>query len=528
MRAFDCVLLGLLRGLLLFAAAVVLGAASISALADSSTAFSYQGKIIQSGVPFTGTCNLTLKLFDALQEGSQVGSTIVQNNVTVTGGVFTVVLDFGSGAFTGPRRWLETSMNGQIISPRREINAAPYAVFAQRPWQTSGADVYYTGGKVGIGTSAPSSALSVSGDADVTGSVGIGTAAPFAKLDVVGGDIRIASTGSGLVFPDGSRMTTLPTGLPAGGMILTASSTPPSGFTFTGRTMSADGAWTARTPMLSTRAQFAASELGGKVYALGGIVPGSNASRSVDEYDVAGNSWRAVAPMQQGRSNHAAASAGGKVYAFGGDNGGAGKTVEEYDPVQNTWTAKAPMPTARCYAGAAMLGGRIYVVGGETTTGWSNTVDVYDPATNSWAGCAPMSTSRCYHSVVASEGKLYALGGRGAANSYLDTVEAYDPGTNTWSFKAPMLVATSRAGAAGIGSRIYVVGGQYSTAVQEYDPSADKWRVADHLPQGRWDDLQAVGLGGGLRLFGGTIEGNASNTAVEYLPSAVYYLHVKD
>ncbi len=41
-----------------------------------------------------------------------------------------------------------------------------------------------------------------------TGQMGLGTAAPSEKLDVVGGNLKISTTGSGLIFPDGTTQTT--------------------------------------------------------------------------------------------------------------------------------------------------------------------------------------------------------------------------------------------------------------------------------------------------------------------------------
>jgi|GEM_PF-2144065 len=64
------------------------------------------------------------------------------------------------------------------------------------------------GGSVGIGTTAPFNMLSVAGGADFTGNVGIGSAVPTQALDVAG---VIRSSSGGIMFPDGSIMTSAAT-----------------------------------------------------------------------------------------------------------------------------------------------------------------------------------------------------------------------------------------------------------------------------------------------------------------------------
>ncbi|HEX8473075.1 MAG TPA: hypothetical protein VF666_03515, partial [Pyrinomonadaceae bacterium] len=61
-----------------------------------------------------------------------------------------------------------------------------------------------------------------------TGSVGIGTTSPLSKLHV-NGDVRLSATGSGLIFPDGSKMTTAPGGAgstPSGNSIISSINDP--------------------------------------------------------------------------------------------------------------------------------------------------------------------------------------------------------------------------------------------------------------------------------------------------------------
>ena len=71
-------------------------------------------------------------LYDASGGGSPIGPLLQRINVPVSGGLFTVSLDFGTGAFAGSARWLEvgvrpggTSGTFTILVPRQEVTPAP-------------------------------------------------------------------------------------------------------------------------------------------------------------------------------------------------------------------------------------------------------------------------------------------------------------------------------------------------------------------------------------------------------------------
>ena len=91
------------------------------------TGFTYQGQLKDGGTPVDGTCDFQFSLWDALSGGSQIGSTL-DRTADVAGGLFTVQLDFGSGAFTGDSRWLEIAVRcpagGRRVHPSRPAPAA--------------------------------------------------------------------------------------------------------------------------------------------------------------------------------------------------------------------------------------------------------------------------------------------------------------------------------------------------------------------------------------------------------------------
>jgi len=111
---------------------LVLWSGSLSAQALTPT-FTYQGELSESGSAADGAYDFRFRLFDAASGGAQVGSQVTVSAVAVSGGLFSVPLDFGPAALSGDRRWLEIGVRPaggggyQTLSPRSEVTAAPYA-----------------------------------------------------------------------------------------------------------------------------------------------------------------------------------------------------------------------------------------------------------------------------------------------------------------------------------------------------------------------------------------------------------------
>src|SRR5947207_9033464 len=106
---------------------------AVVAMAQSSS-FTYQGKLTDGGAPANGNYDLQFALFDNASGGAQIGSTQTVTNVSASGGVFTVTLDFGPAAFPGAARFLEISTRPSsggaftLLTPRQQVNSTPYAV----------------------------------------------------------------------------------------------------------------------------------------------------------------------------------------------------------------------------------------------------------------------------------------------------------------------------------------------------------------------------------------------------------------
>lgn len=152
-----------------------------------TSAFTYQGQLKASGVVVDGTADFQFSLHTDPNAGSIVGPVIPVSGVTVADGQFTVLLDFGPGAFNGDARWLQIAVRSpagggtfQTLAPRQPLTVAPYAQYAVEAgnggmltidngqpgvmWTRSpnGTDVFLSGGTLaGLGFSSPVARLHV-------------------------------------------------------------------------------------------------------------------------------------------------------------------------------------------------------------------------------------------------------------------------------------------------------------------------------------------------------------------------------
>ncbi len=100
-----------------------------------TTAFTFQGKLNDGALAANGTYQFQFKLYDAASGGNQIGNAIADLPATVTGGIFSVNLDFGAASFDGAGRYLEIGVrmsgSGQtytILNPRQQVMSTPYAI----------------------------------------------------------------------------------------------------------------------------------------------------------------------------------------------------------------------------------------------------------------------------------------------------------------------------------------------------------------------------------------------------------------
>ena len=207
------------RFIALAAVSLCVAAIPLPALGQTplGTAFTYQGKLEQAGVPLDGTADLEFRLFGAASGGAQIGSTQTVSNVTIADGLFTASLNFGATAFNGDARWLEIAVRSPAgsgafttLTPRQPLTATPYALkvpgidgHSLDAVDASPTDVVFVNaaGNVGIGTTTPGKKLTVAGEME------IGTSASdYRHMRIGGGNCSGFLYGSYPALGDGIHM----------------------------------------------------------------------------------------------------------------------------------------------------------------------------------------------------------------------------------------------------------------------------------------------------------------------------------
>jgi hypothetical protein len=189
------------------------------------SAFTYNGRLSDNGVPADGDYELRFTLYDASADGNVVAGPLPPIPAAVANGLFTLRLDFGADAFNGPARWLNIEVrpagdpNFTALNPRHEVTSSPYAIRAASAGSVANGAVTANQFNTGVAP-APGQFLSYDGGSLVwsdpgvaagniwslngnrtfynAGNVGIGTTMPETKLAVF-------TAGYGIEQTDGTR-----------------------------------------------------------------------------------------------------------------------------------------------------------------------------------------------------------------------------------------------------------------------------------------------------------------------------------
>jgi N-acetylneuraminic acid mutarotase len=481
------------------AAVLTLAFISSAFSAPLGTAFTYQGKLHEAGQPAQGTFEFEFTLFDALTGGNNLGIVTVEE-VPVTNGLFTVLLDFGAGAFNGEARWLQISVrndmgggNHAILSPRTPVSAAPYGLMAMDV-----RDGAISNSKLANGAVSGNKILnnSITGAQLVNGTVG--------PAQLANGAVQSQHLGNAVVGP-----SQLADGSVTNPKLADGSVTTPKLATASIETPKlADGSVT--TPKLAA-----------------GSVTADKLAPGIIQQQMESSGQSAVGTggiiMSEQRNNPALLDAGYSV-------------IGELPLIQAAWETR-PSPTglqlfgsdfrksfAMAWTGTELLiWGGIQVVNGEETSVLLNTGWRYRPSTGAWL---PMSTNgaptaRYDAQVVWTGTQMIIWGGEDASATKGDGAR-YNPTTDTWS---PISTANapsprSEAAAGWTGTQMIIWAGRewYDSGIgwtaedksdgARYNPASDTWSPISQVnaPATGYNP-KAIWTGTRMLLWGGNESG---------------------
>ena len=453
---------------LAFASLLFIAGLDSSAIAQGTTAFTYQGRLNLGTNAASGNYDLRFAACDALYNGNTVAGPTTNLATLVTAGFFTVRLDFGAGLFAGSARWLDigvrTNGNGAFtaLTPRQNLTPVPYALYAPQ---------------AGVAATAT----------QISGLIASSNLAPGAAA------ANLAASGQAAV--------------PSGGIILSASENSAlvgAGYVKLGKFW-IDDAWQPRTKGTppACRMSFTTIWTGSEMIIWGGytnaeqndILPGDGA-----RYNPVADSWTPVTTVgvPAARFDHTAVWTGTEMIVWGGQtgttpaqrvytytNGGA-----RYNPTSDTWRpiSASNAPTPRSRHNAVWTGTEMIVWGGNSNYIASTDGGRYNPFADTWA---PMSTNGAPApstgaAAVWSGGEMVVWGGLDA--SYTKTFNGggrYNPVANTWRPTGTNGAPAGRYGYACVwtGNEMIIWGGQTmigGTSVVtndggRYNPVADTW-----------------------------------------------------
>ncbi len=249
----------------------------------------------------------------------------------------------------------------------------------------------------------------------------------------------------------------------------------------------APGDWTTgmSSPSVRARAYHTSVVYNGKIYSFGGQDYATNATNTLDIYDIVGNSWSVGANNSTEKDYSSSVVYNGNMYVFGGWDGVGNHTnsLDVYDIGLDSWTASTSGGIARAGHTSTLYNGKMYVWGGyDENNNATNTLDILDIESATWSTGEAGGTARAYHSAATYNGKIYFWAGDDDS-SYVNSLDIYDIGDDSWSTGTAGGTARGYASAVVYGDKIYFWGGDdgsvYLDTMYIYDIGDDSWSLGN-------------------------------------------------
>ena len=478
-------------------AVVIFLTAAATAFAQGS-AFTYQGKLTDGGSAPTGAYDFRLILYNADAGGSQVGTTLTADDVAVTAGAFTVVLDFGPNIFDGQARWLELAVRQgastgiyTVLSPRQPVTPAPYAIFAAKAGSVANGGITAAQLAPGAVTGTAIASGAITADKIPDGAISTNKLSP-SVLAGLGG----APSGAVLMSQDPNA-----TNLTAAGYLRVGSELNPNEF----EVLQPTGSY---LPNQQSKAAWTGSDL---------LVWGGNYNNVVNRFrfNLATNQWTpmAISGEPEGRYDHSTLWTGSEMLIWGGQSNSPSTYFSvasggRYNPASDSWLpiSNVNAPQSRCGHSAIWTGTEMIVWGGETIENGNRialaTGARYNPAANAWTPIsaigAPTARARPFAFWTGTRMLVW-----GSSNGGDTTGGLYNPATDTWT---PM----SASGAPSSGSVVAWTGSELAAedssnaGLKCYTPATDTWRALPKPPAAAGVSRVLVWTGTALLYFSAT------------------------
>lgn len=169
-----------------------------------------------------------------------------------------------------------------------------------------------------------------------------------------------------------------------------------------------------------------AAALDGKVYYFGGTLSSGYTVATTQIYNAGLDSWSPGELMPESRAGSFCSELGGRIYIIGGYHNPPGgpmdsyeATVFEYDPVSTTWALRAPMTHPRAYGTCGAASGAVLVIGGyDGSYPGLEYVEMYDPLDDSWRSLNVEPSLRSFTCGASMGNVVYIFGGKIGETTY--------------------------------------------------------------------------------------------------------------